>query len=353
MAYTNDHTYDYLQLLNMPDLSSPPSSSSTGSAALTDFGPSDLDLWLNADFTFDHPLDPAVLFGNEEERVRGGGSGGVVAGNAGEAKIDPPQITPAQPQQPSTLPQPTVGVPLDPAAAAAAAGTLQQQQLPNPAATAAPAAHATATPTAAQPATSAASPQTPAPRFKDEEELDKRRRNTAASARFRAKKKQREQLLEKTAKEMTEKAEMLERRVKEYEMELKWLRQIVTERDSKKRLREVYEENGLQFVEGTFAAGSGPESVPAVPAASVAAAAAVFANALALAQTQQQQQQQQFLQQAAVAQQPTGLSLLGMGLPLGGLPLALPLPTVVPQVQPQVQQQPDSKRPRIASAATR
>lgn len=142
-----------------------------------------------------------------------------------------------------------------------------------------------------------------------EEELDKRRRNTAASARFRAKKKQREQLLEKTAKEMTEKAETLERRVKEYEMELKWLRQLVTDRDGKKRLRDIYEENGMKFVEGTYAAGSGPEAYPIIPAANVAAAAAVFANALALAQQQPQLQ----------------------------LPLSLPLP--------------DPKRPRLASAA--
>lgn len=79
---------------------------------------------------------------------------------------------------------------------------------------------------------------------KTEEELDKRRRNTAASARFRAKKKMREQALEQTAKQLTEKADKLERRVKEYEMELKWLRQLVTDRDGKKRLRDFYEEVG-------------------------------------------------------------------------------------------------------------
>jgi hypothetical protein len=63
-----------------------------------------------------------------------------------------------------------------------------------------------------------------------EAEEDKRRRNTAASARFRVKKKQREQALEKTAKEMTEKASRLEKRVHELESENKWLKGLVTEK---------------------------------------------------------------------------------------------------------------------------
>ncbi|KIW05271.1 uncharacterized protein PV09_03803 [Verruconis gallopava] len=62
-------------------------------------------------------------------------------------------------------------------------------------------------------------------------EEDKRRRNTAASARFRVKKKQREQALEKTAKEMTEKAAMLETKVQQLEMENKWLKGLITERE--------------------------------------------------------------------------------------------------------------------------
>lgn len=64
-------------------------------------------------------------------------------------------------------------------------------------------------------------------------EEDKRRRNTAASARFRIKKKQREQALEQTAKEMTEKADRLEGRVKELELEIKWLRSILIEKESR------------------------------------------------------------------------------------------------------------------------
>ena len=64
-------------------------------------------------------------------------------------------------------------------------------------------------------------------------EEDKRRRNTAASARFRMKKKLREQALEQTAKEMSTKADELEKRVKELEMEAKWLRALVVEKDPK------------------------------------------------------------------------------------------------------------------------
>jgi hypothetical protein len=70
----------------------------------------------------------------------------------------------------------------------------------------------------------------PSERARLEAEEDKRRRNTAASARFRVKKKQREQALEKTAKEMTEKASRLEKRVHELESENKWLKGLITEK---------------------------------------------------------------------------------------------------------------------------
>lgn len=61
-------------------------------------------------------------------------------------------------------------------------------------------------------------------------EEDKRRRNTAASARFRIKKKQREQALERLAKEMTEKVTVLEGRISALETENKWLKGLVTEK---------------------------------------------------------------------------------------------------------------------------
>nr|CAG8515109.1 844_t:CDS:2 [Entrophospora candida] len=64
-------------------------------------------------------------------------------------------------------------------------------------------------------------------------EEDKRRRNTAASARFRIKKKLREQALERTAREMTLKADMLEGKIKELELENKWLRSLIVEKDAR------------------------------------------------------------------------------------------------------------------------
>ncbi|KAI8336558.1 hypothetical protein BC941DRAFT_452941 [Chlamydoabsidia padenii] len=57
--------------------------------------------------------------------------------------------------------------------------------------------------------------------------LDKRRRNTAASARFRIKKKIREQTLQQTACEMTEKARFFENKVHELEREIKWLKDLL------------------------------------------------------------------------------------------------------------------------------
>jgi len=60
-------------------------------------------------------------------------------------------------------------------------------------------------------------------------EEDKRRRNTLASARFRAKKKLREQALEKDHKEMSAKIEKMENRIKELELENKWLRGLVVQ----------------------------------------------------------------------------------------------------------------------------
>lgn len=65
-------------------------------------------------------------------------------------------------------------------------------------------------------------------------EEDKRRRNTAASARFRIKKKQREALLEKQAKEMSDKVSQLEGKVQQLEMENKWLKGLITEKSDRK-----------------------------------------------------------------------------------------------------------------------
>lgn len=65
-------------------------------------------------------------------------------------------------------------------------------------------------------------------------EEDKRKRNTAASARFRIKKKQREQALEKSAKEMSEKVTQLEGRIQALETENKWLKGLVTDKHGSK-----------------------------------------------------------------------------------------------------------------------
>lgn len=65
-------------------------------------------------------------------------------------------------------------------------------------------------------------------------EEDKRRRNTAASARFRVKKKQREQALEKAAKDMSDKVSALEGKVQQLEMENKWLKELITEKSDVK-----------------------------------------------------------------------------------------------------------------------
>jgi hypothetical protein len=65
-------------------------------------------------------------------------------------------------------------------------------------------------------------------------EEDKRRRNTAASARFRVKKKEREKALERSVKEVTDKNGKLEQRVSQLEMENRWLRNLITEKNGSK-----------------------------------------------------------------------------------------------------------------------
>lgn len=75
-------------------------------------------------------------------------------------------------------------------------------------------------------------------RFAAEE--DKRRRNTAASARFRVKKKQREAALEKQSKEMTDKVSALENRINQLEMENKWLKGLITEKSDVKGMEEQF-----------------------------------------------------------------------------------------------------------------
>ncbi|KAJ3220722.1 hypothetical protein HK099_004048 [Clydaea vesicula] len=59
---------------------------------------------------------------------------------------------------------------------------------------------------------------------------DKRRRNTEASARFRAKKKIRDAELKNSQKELELKVSFLEKKTLEQEKEIKWLRSLITEK---------------------------------------------------------------------------------------------------------------------------
>ncbi|RMZ92345.1 hypothetical protein DV736_g408, partial [Chaetothyriales sp. CBS 134916] len=77
-------------------------------------------------------------------------------------------------------------------------------------------------------------------------EEDKRRRNTAASARFRVKKKQREQALERTVKEVNDKNTKLEAKINQLEMENKWLKDLITEKNAMQS-REELEHKYLEF----------------------------------------------------------------------------------------------------------
>lgn len=70
-------------------------------------------------------------------------------------------------------------------------------------------------------------------------EEDKRRRNTAASARFRVKKKQREQAVEKTLKDTQEKHAKLEAKIAQLEMENKWLKDLITEKNGLSSREEI------------------------------------------------------------------------------------------------------------------
>ena len=84
----------------------------------------------------------------------------------------------------------------------------------------------------------------------------KRLRNTAASARFRAKKKKREQSLERASNERRALVGRLEGRVKELEEENKWLKDLVWEkrenhdRDSDRLGRRKREIDGVDEDQG-------------------------------------------------------------------------------------------------------
>ena len=95
--------------------------------------------------------------------------------------------------------------------------------------------HSSAEETAAPPSSPAPAPLTSTTTDDDgtssqqAAEEDKRRRNTLASARFRAKKKEREKALENEVMEMRETMEKLQGRVRELELENGWLRGLAKE----------------------------------------------------------------------------------------------------------------------------
>lgn len=81
-------------------------------------------------------------------------------------------------------------------------------------------------------------------------EEDKRRRNTAASARFRVKKKQREAALEKSAKEMNDKVSALESKILQLETENQWLKKLILEKNdgtsTKEDMTKIVNGNGTK-----------------------------------------------------------------------------------------------------------
>ncbi|CAF9926521.1 MAG: hypothetical protein ALECFALPRED_003461 [Alectoria fallacina] len=102
-------------------------------------------------------------------------------------------------------------------------------------------------------------PETPAARLAAEE--DKRRRNTAASARFRVKKKQREQALEQSAKDLENKTLQLEQRIGQLETENEWLRGLVVEKNGGVRedLKVQWKNHGGERKGGAAKKGVGTE----------------------------------------------------------------------------------------------
>lgn len=90
-------------------------------------------------------------------------------------------------------------------------------------------------------------------------EEDKRRRNTAASARFRVKKKMREAALERTVKETTDKNDILEARVSQLELENHWLRGLIMEKNGTGERNEA-SEKAISDMFKTFLASRKPES---------------------------------------------------------------------------------------------
>ena len=92
-------------------------------------------------------------------------------------------------------------------------------------------------------------------------EEDKRRRNTAASARFRVKKKMREQALERSLKETNDKNDVLGARVSQLELENHWLRGLIMEKNGNEE-RDEHAEKAISDMFKAFMASQKAESSP-------------------------------------------------------------------------------------------
>lgn len=123
-------------------------------------------------------------------------------------------------------------------------------------------------------------------------EEDKRRRNTAASARFRIKKKQREQALEQAAKELERRVHDLEEENNRLTTENGWLKSLITIRPSGQAGPAIGPLTAHQLAQGATFLGSGmqPQRDTGLQPRGVGTADGVVGN---MPSQQHQQQQQQ------------------------------------------------------------
>ncbi|KAK0347641.1 hypothetical protein LTR91_000789 [Friedmanniomyces endolithicus] len=207
-------------LANLNAIPSTPDLAGQADFALADDG---LDFLTNAEFfDFDGGFDdvsafPAEVSVPEGSALQKGGAG--VSVKAPQYQFSEFQ-TYAPPVPPANLPAPSINL--------QGAYPPQQQPLQLPATSTEPRTLSTTDPIPNTSPSLDLLHQEEGSRFAAEE--DKRRRNTAASARFRVKKKQREMALEKSAKAMMDKVAGLEGKVRKLEMENLWLRGLVVEK---------------------------------------------------------------------------------------------------------------------------
>ncbi|KAJ3028700.1 hypothetical protein HDV00_010089 [Rhizophlyctis rosea] len=127
-----------------------------------------------------------------------------------------------------------------------ATNILSHQDTTSPTLPPSPSPHpSTPPPTSAQPATTDGPTTSTNNSTHPLDAITKRHRNTAASARFRAKKKLREQALERTARTQTARVKEIEGRLEEVGREVRWLRGLLKERDGKEWVEGVYGRSGL------------------------------------------------------------------------------------------------------------